>query len=103
MLFALVPNYFVFRSWAVAFLFAEFVILPIVVALIFRKRVSKKVGVGLLSIQFFFAFPIVFFLREVLTRGAIGYWTTWCLMLFAFSLIGSLCLLRKTNSERSSP
>jgi len=102
MLFASVPTYFVFRSWAVVFLFAEFVILPIVVVLIYRQRVSKQVGAGLLAALFCFAFPIVFFLREMMANGAMEYWTTWSLMLFVLSLISSLCLLRKAYNKQAN-
>jgi len=93
-LFAGVPEYFVFRSWAVVFLFLEFAIVPMAVVAFCRLQISKKFGAWFLMILLISNLPIIFFLRKIMIRGALDYWTTWCLILFALSAIGSLCLLR---------
>jgi hypothetical protein len=92
---ALVPEYFVFQSWAVATLFLGFFVGPIVAVSVLRQKISNRNG-GVISIAFLVAFfAIAPSLYSIMMPGALSYWGICCTALLLLSLAGSLLLIRK--------
>ena len=100
---AMAPDFVVFNSFPVFFLFSECSLVPTVVVAVYRKVIPKNVGLWCLICILCSNFPIVFALRDIYEPDAMYYWTSWCSTLAILSFVFSFCFLRRKRVGREGP
>ncbi len=98
---ALVPEYFVFRSWAVAFLFLEVAAGALVVVAMLRQRMSVRCGGLVIASLMVMLLILVPRLYSIASAGALVYWAFWCSVLFFGFFAWALLVFKKINRIRT--